>query len=122
MNSKVLDLRNPDYDTPKQLTQRLLEIKDTKSPEYKKYITELLKIRIIRDNDGKVIRVHHVPEEITVKPKARIIEIHDSTSNDDESSSSLTETYRLVKSNLSWIEDNDKDYGEVVLDLRVKSL
>ncbi|WP_316504448.1 hypothetical protein [Nitrosopumilus sp.] len=121
MNSKVLDLRNPNYDTQKRLTQRLLEIKDTKSPECKKHITELLKIRIIRDDDGKVIRVHHVPEEVIVKPKARIIEIHDSSSDDGSSSSSLTETYRLVKSNLSWSEDNDSDYGEVVLDLRVKN-
>ena len=122
MNSKELDLKNPDYDDiRKRLTQRLLEIKDRKSLEYKKHITELLKIRIIRDDDDKVIRVHHVPEEVIVKPKARIIEIYDSSS-DDGSSSSLTETYRLVKSNLSWSEDNDNDYGEVVLDLRVKSL
>ena len=122
MNSKVL--KDSDYDdTRKRLTKRLLEIDDTKSPEYRKHITELLKIRIIRDDDGKVIRIHHVPEEVTVKPKARIIEIHESSSKDDDNSSSyVTETYRLVKSNLSWLEDNDKDHGEVVLDLRVKSL
>ena len=123
MNSKVL--KDSDYDdTRKRLTKRLLEIEDTKSPEYRKHITELLKIRIIRDDDGKVIRIHHVPEEVTVKPKARIIEIHESSGKDDDdnSSSYVTETYRLVKSNLSWLEDNDKDHSEVVLDLRVKDL
>ena len=124
MNSKILDLKNPEYNIRKQLTHKLLEIKDTRSssPEYRKYITELLKIRIIRDDDGKVIRVHHLPEEVTVKPKARIIEIHDGNNTSNESSS-ITETYRLVKSNLSWSENNyDDDHGEIILDLRVKTL
>ena len=111
MNSKIMDLKNSDRETRKQLTQKLLEIKHTRSPKYKKYITELLKIRIIRDD--KIIGVHHLPEEVIVKPKTRRIEIHNING-------SLTETYHLVKSNLSWSENKDLDCGEVVLDLHVK--
>ena len=46
---KIMDLKNSDRDTRKQLTQKLLEIKDTRSPEYKKYITNLLYYYILKN-------------------------------------------------------------------------
>ena len=47
-----------------------------------------------------------------VRPKAKKIEIYDSNGL-------LTETYELVERNLSWLEDNDTDCVEIVLDLKV---
>ena len=59
-----------------------------------------------------MIRVYHSPHEVIVRPKAKKIEIYDSNGL-------LTETYDLVERNLSWLEDNDTDCVEIVLDLKV---
>lgn len=59
-----------------------------------------------------MIRVYHSPHEVIVRPKAKKIEIYDSNGL-------LTETYELVERNLSWLEDNDTDCVEIVLDLKV---
>ena len=80
--------------------------------DQRKYNTELLNIRIIQS--GKIVSVHHLPEEVIVKPKARRIEIYDTNRG------SLIETFDLVGRNLSWLENTDTDCGEVVLDLYVK--
>lgn len=59
-----------------------------------------------------MIRVYHSPHEVIVRPKAKKIEIYDSNGL-------LTETYELVERNLSWLEDDDTDCVEIVLDLKV---
>ena len=70
----------------------------------------MLKIRIFQNDE--IIRVYHSPHEVIVRPKAKKIEIYDSNGL-------LTETYELVERNLSWLEDNDTDCVEIVLDLKV---
>ena len=70
----------------------------------------LLKIRIFQNDE--IIRVYHSPHEVIVRPKAKKIEIYDSNGL-------LTETYDLVERDLSWLEDNDTDCVEIVLDLKV---
>ena len=70
----------------------------------------LLKIRIFQNDE--MIRVYHSPHEVIVRPKAKKIEIYDSNGL-------LTETYDLVERDLSWLEDNDTDSVEIVLDLKV---
>ena len=70
----------------------------------------MLKIRIFQNDE--IIRVYHSPHEVIVRPKAKKIEIYDSNGL-------LTETYELIERNLSWLEDNDTDCVEIVLDLKV---
>ena len=70
----------------------------------------MLKIRIFQNDE--IIRVYHSPHEVIVRPKAKKIEIYDSNGL-------LTETYELVERNLSWLEDNDTDCVEIVLDLKI---
>ena len=114
MKSKIRDLKNLNslhLNTHEQHIQKLLHINDTKFPLYRKSITELLNIQIIQN--GKIIDVYHLPEEVIVKPKAKKIEIHDINGL-------LTETYDLVEMNLSWLENTDIDCSEIVLDLHVK--
>ncbi|MGI9566034.1 MAG: hypothetical protein ACR2LL_03335 [Nitrosopumilus sp.] len=59
-----------------------------------------------------MIRVYHSPHEVIVRPKVKKVEIYDTNGL-------LTETYELVERNLSWLEDNDTDCVEIVLDLKV---
>ena len=61
-----------------------------------------------------MIRVYHSPHEVIVRPKARTVEVFDEDG-------AMNETYNLVDRNLSWIEDNDSDSSEIVLDLHVKT-
>lgn len=103
-----MDLKN----SGKEQQVQKLHTDDTKSPDYRRYITELLNIRIIQE--GKIIGAYHLPEEVTVRPRARKIEIHDT------SGKLLTETYDLVERKLSWLENTDMDCSEIVLDLHVK--
>ncbi|WP_316506053.1 hypothetical protein [Nitrosopumilus sp.] len=90
------------------------DIEDTKSPEYRKYITELLNIRIIQN--GKTISVHHLPGEVIIRRNSNIVEVY------DEDGESLTEIYHLVKKNLSWLDNTYAHSSEVLLDLHVKDI
>ena len=74
------------------------------------YDNIMLKIRVYHNNE--TIRVYHSPPEVVVRPKAKKVEIYD---NNGE----LIETYDLVKRNLSWLEDEDIDTAEIMLDLDV---
>ena len=115
IRSKIMNLKSPylsDRDSQEQQIQKL-HTDYTKSPDYSKPITELLNIRVIQD-DGKIVGVYHLPEEVIVKPKDKIVEICD---NDD---GSLSETYHLVKRKLSWLENSYADSSEILLDLHVK--
>ena len=56
--------------------------------------------------------MYHSPHEVIVRPKAKKIEIYDTNGL-------LTETYDLIERDLSWLEDNDTDCVEIVLDLKV---
>ena len=47
-----------------------------------------------------------------VKPKAKKVEIHDTNGT-------LIEMYELVEKKLSWLEDNEIDSAEIMLDLIV---
>ena len=69
-----------------------------------------MKIRIFQNDE--IIRVYHSPHEVIVRPKAKKIEIYDTNGL-------LTETYDLIERDLSWLEDNDTDCVEIVLDLKV---
>ncbi|WP_316506469.1 hypothetical protein [Nitrosopumilus sp.] len=69
-----------------------------------------MKIRIFQNDE--MIRVYHSPHEVIVRPKVKKVEIYDTNGL-------LTETYELVERNLSWLEDNDTDCVEIVLDLKV---
>ncbi len=73
----------------------------------------MLKIRIFENDE--TIRVYHSPREVIVRPKAKIIEIYDTNGL-------LTEKYNLVEKNLSWLEDQDTDCVEIVLDLKVTKI
>lgn len=59
--------------------------------------------------------MYHSPREVIVRPKAKIIEIYDTNGL-------LTEKYNLVEKNLSWLEDQDTDCVEIVLDLKVTKI
>jgi hypothetical protein len=69
-----------------------------------------LKIKISDSN--KTIRIYHSPHEVIVRPKAKKVEIHDVNGT-------LIETYELVEKKLSWLEDNELDIAEIMLDLKV---
>ena len=87
---------------------------DIKLPEYRKHITELLNIRIIQN--GKVISVHHLPEEVIIRRHSNIVEVY------DEDGQSLTKKYHLVMKNLSWLDNTYAHSSEVLLDLHVEDL
>ena len=89
------------------------DIEDTKLPEYRRYITDLLNIRIIQN--GKIISVHSLPEEVVIRHHSKIVEIYDKDG-------SLTEMYHLVKKNLSWLDNTYAHSSEVLLDLHVETL
>ena len=59
-----------------------------------------------------MIRIYHSPHEVIVRPKAKKVEIHDVNGT-------LIETYELVGKKLSWLEDNEIDTAEIMLDLKV---
>ena len=69
-----------------------------------------MKIRISHNNE--TIRIYHSPHEVIVRPKAKKVEIHDVNGT-------LIETYELVEKKLSWLEDNEIDVAEIMLDLNV---
>jgi hypothetical protein len=69
-----------------------------------------LKIRIFHNDE--IIRVYHAPQDVVVKPKAKKVEIHDVNGM-------LLETYDLVEKKLSWLEDEDIDTAEIMLDLKI---
>jgi hypothetical protein len=74
-------------------------------------ITELLSIRIFQDD--KIIGVYHLPDEVTVKPEAQRIEIHDTDGR-------LIKTYDLIEKNLSLLDNPYTDCSEIIVDLHVK--
>jgi hypothetical protein len=59
-----------------------------------------------------MIRVYHAPQDVIVKPKAKKVEIHDVNGE-------LIETYDLIDKKLSWLEDEDIDTAEIMLNLKV---
>ena len=69
-----------------------------------------MKIRIFHNDE--TIRVYHSPQDVVVKPKAKKVEIHDINGM-------LLETFDLVEKKLSWLEDEDIDTAEIMLDLKV---
>ena len=69
-----------------------------------------LKIRISDSNE--TIRIYHSPHEVIVRPKVKKVEIHDFNGT-------LIETYELIEKKLSWLEDNELDIAEIMLDLKV---
>ena len=69
-----------------------------------------MKIRVSHNNE--IIRIYHSPHEVIVKPKAKKVEIHDTNGT-------LIEMYELVEKKLSWLEDNEIDSAEIMLDLIV---
>ncbi len=69
-----------------------------------------MKIRIFHNDE--TIRIYHSPHEVIVRPKAKKVEIHDINGT-------LIETYELVEKKLSWLEDNETDIAEIMLDLKV---
>ncbi|WP_316504791.1 hypothetical protein [Nitrosopumilus sp.] len=89
------------------------DIEETRLPEYRKYNTELLNIRIIQN--GKVISVHHLPGEVIIRRISDVVEVY------DEDGESLTETYHLVTKNLSWLDNTYAHSSEVLLDLHVNA-
>ncbi|WP_316504364.1 hypothetical protein [Nitrosopumilus sp.] len=74
-------------------------------------ITELLNIRIFQD--GKIIGVYHLPDEVIVRPGAQRIEIHDTDG-------SLIKTYDLIEKYLSLLDNQYTGCSEIVVDLYVK--
>ena len=70
-----------------------------------------MKIRIFHNDD--TIRVYHAPQDVVVKPNAKKVEIHDVNGT-------LLETFDLVEKKLSWLEDEDIDTAEIMLDLKVR--
>ena len=50
----------------------------------------MMKIRVFRE--GKIIRVFHSPQNVIVKPKAKIVELYDGDGI-------LTESYSLIDGN-----------------------
>ena len=69
-----------------------------------------MKIRVFHNDE--TIRVYHSPQDVVVKPEAKKVEIHDVNGI-------LIETYDLIERKLSWLEDNDIDTAEIMLDLKV---
>ncbi len=69
-----------------------------------------MKIRIFHNDE--TIRVYHAPQDVVVKPKAKKVEIHDINGV-------LLETYDLIDRKISWLEDEDIDTAEIMLDLKV---
>ena len=59
-----------------------------------------------------MIRIYHSPHEVIVKPKVKKVEIHDVDGT-------RIETYELIERKLSWLEDNEIDIAEIMLDLKV---
>ena len=59
-----------------------------------------------------MIRIYHSPRDVIVKPTAKKVELYDSNGI-------LTESYSLIDRNLSWLEDNETDCAEIILDLTV---
>ena len=56
--------------------------------------------------------MYHAPQDVIVKPKAKKVEIQDINGI-------LLETFDLVEKKLSWLEDEDIDTAEIMLDLKV---
>ena len=69
-----------------------------------------MKIRIFHNDE--TIRVYHAPQDVVVKPKAKKVEIYDINGT-------LLETFDLIEKKLSWLEDEDIDTSEIMLDLKV---
>ena len=69
-----------------------------------------MKIRIFHNDEP--IRVYHAPHDVIVKPKAKKVEIQDINGI-------LLETFDLIEKKLSWLEDEDIDTAEIMLDLKV---
>ena len=109
---KLLDVSETKKISLSSKNNKINDIEDTKLPDYRKYITELLNIRIIQD--GKIIGTYHLPEEVILRHHSKIVEVYDENG-------SLTEIYHLVKKNLSWLENTYAHSSEVLLDLHVKA-
>ena len=56
--------------------------------------------------------MYHAPQDVIVKPKAKKVEIQDINGI-------LLETFDLIEKKLSWLEDEDIDTAEIMLDLKV---
>ena len=56
--------------------------------------------------------MYHAPQDVVVKPKAKKVEIYDINGT-------LLETFDLIEKKLSWLEDEDIDTSEIMLDLKV---
>ncbi|QMU55378.1 MAG: hypothetical protein GKS07_11045 [Nitrosopumilus sp.] len=69
-----------------------------------------MKIRIFHNDE--TIRVYHSPQDVIVRPKAKKVEIHDINGI-------LLESFDLIEKKLSWLEDEDIDTAEIMLDLKV---
>ena len=106
---KLLDVSETKKISLSSKNNKINDIEDTK---YRKYITELLNIRIIQD--GKIVGVYHLPEEVILRHHSKIVEVYDENG-------SLTEIYHLAKKNLSWLENTYAHSSEVLLDLHVKT-
>ncbi len=88
---------------------------DTNTSQIVKYLpcytkNTALKIRIFHNDE--TIRVYHSPQDVIVRPKAKKVEIHDINGI-------LLESFDLIEKKLSWLEDEDIDTAEIMLDLKV---
>ena len=113
---KLLDVSEAkNISTPSRNNKnKINDNEETKISEYRKYNRELLNIRIIQN--GKVISLHHLPEEVIIRRNSDIVEVY------DEDGESLTEIYHLVTKNLSWLDNTYAHSSEVLLDLHVRDL
>lgn len=69
-------------------------------------------MKIILKRDGNPLRVYHHPREVVVHPKAQEVEIF-------QSDGSVLEKYELINKECIWLENEDNDTAEIVLNLDV---
>ena len=68
-------------------------------------------MKILIHRDGP-IRVYHHPREVIVHPKSNTVKIFDDNG-------SILESYKLIKRELNWSDDDELDTSEIVVTLFV---
>lgn len=75
-------------------------------------ITNMNNMKIVLIRKGRILRAYHEPREIIVHPKTNQVDVVNSEEH-------ILEKYELIKRDLGWTVNKEKDTSEIVLTLTI---
>ena len=75
-------------------------------------ITNMDNMKIVLIRKGRILRVYHEPREVIVHPKTNQVDVVNSEEH-------ILEKYELIKRDLGWAVNEEKDTSEIVLTLTI---